>query len=253
MKKTLTILLTLALAMVFAFTLVACKDKGNENGGKTDQTAEYTITFDSKGGSEVAGIKGKAGDEIKAPADPVKDGFEFSGWFESTNGGETLAENAFAFAYMPAKNVTLYAKWTELSVENKTYTQSEFVVKWESEEAKAKVLEGMGAGDDSMTEEEFLNFYNGINLKIVFSNDRFSVSAPGYPGGYSKSDLYYSIAENGIISVYLTAENKAAGTAFTGDGIFMNTFVISKDYKTIRMESPLPGTTECAIVLSVAK
>lgn len=252
MKKALTILLALALAALFAFTLVACNDKGNNNGGNTTP-AEYTITFDSKGGSEVAPIKASAGAQIQAPADPTRNGFEFLGWFESSDGGNTLADTEFTVGYMPAKNVTLYAKWAELSVENKTYTQSEFVIKWESEEAKARVLEEMGAGDDSMTEEEFLNFYNGINLKIVFSNDRLSVSAPGYPSGYSKSDLYYSIAENGIISVYLTAEDKAAGTAFTGDGIFMNTFVVSKDYKTIRMESPLPGTTECAIVLSVAK
>lgn len=33
MKKTLTILLTLALVATFAFALVACNDKGNENGG----------------------------------------------------------------------------------------------------------------------------------------------------------------------------------------------------------------------------
>lgn len=102
MKKTLTILLTLALVAVFAFALVACNDKGNNNGGNTIP-AEYTITFDSKGGSEVAPIKAEAGAQIQAPANPTRNGFEFLGWFESSDGGNTLAENAFVVTYMPAK------------------------------------------------------------------------------------------------------------------------------------------------------
>lgn len=243
MKKRLSVILAAVLLLVLSFTFVACGE----------QSSKYTITFDSMGGSEVAAITAAAGEQVTAPAAPTKDGYEFLGWYESADGGATLSETEFTIGYMPSKNVTVYAKWAELSVENKTYKQSEFIVKWESEEAKAKCLEEMGSGDDSMTEEEFLNLYNGINLEVAFSNDRFSVSAPGYPGGYSKSDLYYSIAENGVMSVYLTAEEKEAGTEYKGDGIFMNTFVISKDYRTIRMESPLPGTTECAIVLSVVK
>ena len=107
MKKALTILLTLALVTVFAFTLVACGD----NSGST----KYTITFDSKGGSEVAPIKAEAGAQIQSPENPTRNGFEFLGWFESSDGGNTLAENAFTVAYMPAKNVTVYAKWAAVS------------------------------------------------------------------------------------------------------------------------------------------
>lgn len=243
MKKRLSVILAAVLMLALSFTFVACGEQGSK----------YTITFDSMGGSDVAAITAAAGEQVTAPADPTKDGYEFLGWFESSDGGATLSETEFTVAYMPSKNVTVYAKWVALSVENKTYKQTEFIVKWESEEAKAKCFEEMGSGDESITEEEFLNLYNGMNMQVVFSNDRFSVSAPGSPGGYSKSDLFYSIAENGVISVYLTAEDKEAGTEYKGDGIFMNTFVVSKDYKTVRLESPLPGTTECAIVLSVAK
>lgn len=252
MKKTLSILLTLALVAVFAFTLVACGDKGNENGGdKGGNTTpiEYTITFDSKGGSAVAAITASAGEEITAPTNPTKEGFEFLGWFESTDGGETLAEKAFIVNVMPARNVTLYANWTELTEKDKTYSQTEFIIEWESEAAKEAQLEEM-----EMSEEQFLSFYNGVNMTIVFSADRLSVTAPGYPGGgYSVTNLYYTIAEDGVISVYKTAEEKESGTPYTEDGLFMNTFVISSDYKTIRMIGPMPGTTEMAIVLTVLK
>lgn len=121
MKKTLSILLTLVLVAVFAFTLVACGDKG----GNT-MPVEYTITFDSKGGSAVAAITASAGEEITAPTNPTKDGFEFLGWFESTDGGETLAEKAFIVNIMPAKNVTVYAKWTSVSEVGNKYAVKDY-------------------------------------------------------------------------------------------------------------------------------
>ncbi len=129
MKKALTILLTLALVAVFAFALVACNDKGNNNGGNNGGNAtpaEYTITFDSKGGSEVAPIKAEAGAQIQAPANPTRNSFEFLGWFESSDSGNTLAENAFVIAYMPAKNVTLYAKWAAVTEVGNKYAVKDY-------------------------------------------------------------------------------------------------------------------------------
>ena len=50
----------------------------------------------------------KYGAAVTAPADPVKDGYTFDGWFTSETGGEE-----YEFTVMPAQDVTLYAKWTE--------------------------------------------------------------------------------------------------------------------------------------------
>ncbi len=60
---------------------------------------EYTITFDTDGGTAVAPITQDFGTAITAPADPTKTGYTFAGW-------ENLPST------MPAGGATVKAKWT---------------------------------------------------------------------------------------------------------------------------------------------
>lgn len=66
----------------------------------------YTITFDSKGGSEVEAIASGYNEKITKPVDPIKEGFDFAGWYIN----EEFTEE-FVFIKMPAEDFTLYAKW----------------------------------------------------------------------------------------------------------------------------------------------
>lgn len=71
----------------------------------------YTVTFNSNGGSNVTEQPiAKEGDNKKAkkPADPVKKGFIFEGWFTDA---ELTQE--FDFDTDVTGNITLYAKWTQ--------------------------------------------------------------------------------------------------------------------------------------------
>lgn len=68
---------------------------------------EYTISFDSAGGSFVESVSAKANAEITKPEDPTREGHVFVGWFEEG------AEEEFAFMTMPKRNVRLYARWEE--------------------------------------------------------------------------------------------------------------------------------------------
>ena len=53
----------------FQFFLVAC-----------NQSVEYTIYFDSNGGSEVSSIKTGGNSTVALPANSTKEGFEFDNW-----------------------------------------------------------------------------------------------------------------------------------------------------------------------------
>ena len=60
---------------------------------------QYTITFDTNGGSEIAPITQDYGTKITAPADPTRKGYTFKGW------DKEIPET------MPAENMTVKAQW----------------------------------------------------------------------------------------------------------------------------------------------
>lgn len=221
MKKSFSIILAIIMLFSLAVTLTACGGNGN---------AEYTITFDSNGGSAVSKITGKAGVEIKAPAAPVKDGFAFVGWFESSDGGKTLSETAFTINIMPARNITLYAKWGELSVKDNTYIQKELVVTWGNDKEKAEVLENMGVKDEEQLKAKFA----AMNVKIVFVDEQVSIFSDV---DFNASGLYYSISDDGIMTFYKTVADKENDTPYKDAGFTFYTFTVSKDCKTISMKS----------------
>ncbi len=68
---------------------------------------EYTVTFDSKGGSEVKAVRVKKGGTITLPTNPTKDGFIFGGWFTD----DDTFKNQFDAKTPITANITLYAKW----------------------------------------------------------------------------------------------------------------------------------------------
>ena len=68
---------------------------------------QYTISFDSNGGSAVDSITRDYGTIIAAPAAPILTGYNFAGWFTD----DDTFLNAYSFSTMPADNVTLHAKW----------------------------------------------------------------------------------------------------------------------------------------------
>jgi uncharacterized repeat protein (TIGR02543 family) len=70
----------------------------------------YTVTFNSNGGSAVSPQSVTSGGLVTKPADPVKDGFEFAGWYKAD--GVTLWN--FSTDVVTA-NMALLAHWTATS------------------------------------------------------------------------------------------------------------------------------------------
>lgn len=87
---------------------------------------QYTITFNTDGGTEIAPITQDYNTAVTKPANPTKSGYIFNGW------------DIEVPSVMPAENITVTAKWTTKAVvsvntDAQTYTydgsEKEFVLK----------------------------------------------------------------------------------------------------------------------------
>ncbi len=78
---------------------------------------QYTITFNTNGGSDIASITQDYGTAIVAPANPTKSGYTFTGWDKAVP------------STMPAENITLTATWELIPVHTHDYGTA-----WQSDE-----------------------------------------------------------------------------------------------------------------------
>ena len=115
------------------------------------QAQNYTVTFNSNGGSAVNSITGQAWSSFVMPI-PTKSGMSFAGWY--TDEGLT---RLYTNPVIPAANLTLYAKWTETSAD-----------RWAEDREKAlkqldNALERMDKGDysDANWQRVLVEYENG--------------------------------------------------------------------------------------------
>nr|MBP6685254.1 InlB B-repeat-containing protein [Leucobacter sp.] len=68
---------------------------------------KYSVSFDSRGGSAVAGVTVEHGEAVAKPTlDPVREGYEFTGWFVDAE-----LTDAYDFAEPVVGDLVLHAKW----------------------------------------------------------------------------------------------------------------------------------------------
>ena len=226
-------------AMVYTCTV--CRREKTEKIDKLVAETEYTITFDSKGGSAVQPIKASAGAAITAPAAPTKDGFVFAGWYESTDGGVTLSDTAFSFSYMPARVFTLYAKWATADIKGKTFKKVDAIVEWESEAVKQALLSEM-----EMTEEQYIQFVASSKITFEFAADKNTATVtydqgPGEVGGQGIFVVLYKIKGTAIV-FYDSQEDMEKEIPAHKYGLLAgSTFELSADKTTIIQTNTEPG------------
>ena len=104
-KRILFVLAILTMALVLSCALVACNKTDSPDAPKK----EFTITFDTQGGSEVKSLVLKEGETITLPSNPTKDGSVFDGWYLDSS-----YTQAFDSTKRIDSNMVLYAKWTIL-------------------------------------------------------------------------------------------------------------------------------------------
>lgn len=235
------------------YTCTVCRREKTESIDELVVGTEYTITFDSKGGSAVQPIKASAGAAITAPTDPTKDGFVFAGWYESTDGGTTLSDTAFSFSYMPARVFTLYAKWATADIKGKTFNKVDAIVEWESEAVKQALLAEM-----KMTEEEYVQFVASSKITVEFAADKNTATVtydqgPGEVGGQGSFGVLYKIKGTAIVFYDSQEDMEKEIPAHKYGLIAGSTFELSADKTTIIQTNIEPGLGTYKFILKVAK
>jgi uncharacterized repeat protein (TIGR02543 family) len=109
---------------------------------------QYTVTFDSNGGSAVSSITQDYGSAITAPANPTRTGYYFTGW------------SPVVPATMPLNGVTLTAQWSSAApstITSSTYTTNAstgYLSKIGGSTTVASLL-------DQLNEKPYIHVYSG--------------------------------------------------------------------------------------------
>jgi|GEM_PF-2427364 len=119
----------------------------------------FTVTFDARGGAPVPSLQiADYEDTITMPDDPMRQGFNFAGWYT-----DTYFQNAFNFMQWVTSDFTLYAKWTAADV-------GFDIEELESTIARAVKLKGTG-NDGKYTAESYKELADALtNAQIEFDN-----------------------------------------------------------------------------------
>ena len=104
-KRILSILLLCCMVLTLLPTTAFAADE-------TPAATNVTVTFDSDGGSAVEPQSVPQGQQVQRPADPIKDGYTFIGWYNK-NDLQYVNMPEWNFDYPVFENLELVAQWME--------------------------------------------------------------------------------------------------------------------------------------------
>ena len=79
-------------------------------------STECVVSFQTSGGSNIADVRVQFGEKLTRPEDPVREGYNFEGWYKDIH----LTEKWNFEQDTVQGNISLYAKWKEITVEGDT-------------------------------------------------------------------------------------------------------------------------------------
>ncbi len=161
----------------------------------TSQIVQYTITFESNGGSAVSAITQAPGTDVTAPTAPIKTDFTFAGWYSDSG-----LTTAYTFTTMPEENITLYAKWDPVVV-NQTIT---FEVNGGS--AVSAITQAVGSAvtaptPPTKTGYTFAGWYSDSGLTTAYSFTTMPADAMTLYAKWTVNSYTITFEENGGTAV----------------------------------------------------
>lgn len=142
--------------------------------GKVPEVAKFAVSFNAMGGEPAPAAQTiEKGQKASAPeTNPAKDGYTFEGWYESADGGATLADKAFDFNTEIQSDLVLYAKWTKVGEpEQPILTVSEQDSSGNELSTKSYTLSALRALASAADDELALGQFYGKGAWNVYASD----------------------------------------------------------------------------------
>ncbi|MBR4320832.1 InlB B-repeat-containing protein, partial [Treponema sp.] len=160
----------------------------------------HTVSFDTKGGSDVASQTIVHGNKAAKPTNPTKaateaETYAFDDWYTSTDGGATLSDTAFDFDTAIDKDITLYAKWTATAIHTVTFNTNGGTEVTSQKVESGKKATKPAAPTKTETETEafvFAGWYTSTDGGTTLSETAFDfdTAIEGDITLYAKYDVY---------------------------------------------------------------
>ena len=96
--RTLDIIIVSCIIVIIVATIIGLQNPG------------FTVTFDSRGGTDVAPVKQEAGKLLELPPAPTREGYVFTGWYKDS----ACDERWNAEADTVEQDMILYAGWEKV-------------------------------------------------------------------------------------------------------------------------------------------
>ena len=171
---------------------------------------EFTVTFDSDGGTAVAAVTVKKGEKVSKPADPTKTGYTFKGW-------KNAEGKNFNFDAPITADVTVKAAW-EINKYTVTFNANG----------------GTFSGSKTVTVE-----YNGTVTKPADPTKTGNTFNFWTADGKTAFDFTTKITKNVTLTANWTAEKRTVTYKLDGEDYK----TVSVDYGTTKLEA-LPAAAE---------
>ena len=176
-----------------------------------------TISFETNGGTQISEISMLSYDQLDLPANPIKDGYAFDGWFIDSSLTKPLDKTTIT------NNMTLYAKWTESN-----YFIELFTSNFEPSQGRISYNTFMSENNEIYaTKSQSLSYRDNIALYTrLYSVDQKDINDPIAPN--MNKEEYMKIIDNGdSVDKYIST---SFGAYYIESHMYPNEDDIIQDY-----------------------
>lgn len=200
---------TFIILILSIFILVGCSNSGYDS---IPSEGDYTIKFDSNGGSNVSSIHRQPGTSASAPSSPTRRGYTFNGWYTTSS-----LITKVSWPVTLDGNKTFYAKWSKSSSTTTppagpkavSITSSNFSTYFNSSIQQTNM--STSNSGTSLTYRVSVSSKSGVKsissgISVMF---RFTVT---YTYQFIGGTQTYTMTQNELVTVYVSSLSSASQT-----------------------------------------